>query len=331
MTETTPLKPRRLQSGDRVRLLSPASPPDPEKVAAGVRLLESWGLKVEIGAHAFDKHGHFLAGKDEDRLSDCNEALRDPGVRAVFTTTGGKGAHRIVHALDFAAARNDPKPWIGFSDITILHLSLWHHCHISGFHGPYMAWDERHFGRAAADWLRRALMDPQIVTIHQDAAEITAKVVLPGMASGVLMGGNLNLIGRAIGWACPSFAGALLFLEAVDTEIGQIDGVLTQLRRAGLLDGLRGVAVGQFIRSAEPKPGNWSVIDVLYDHFRMWDVPVLGGLPVGHGPHPPTIPLGTMARLDTTAHSDDRARSLVRNTAEMAADLCSESVHSPVS
>jgi muramoyltetrapeptide carboxypeptidase len=297
------LTPRRLQPGDRVRLLSPASPPDPDKVAEGTRLLESWGLKVEVGTHAFDRHGHFLAGKDEDRLADWNEALRDPGVRAIFTTRGGKGAYRIAHALDFAAARSDPKPWIGLSDITILHLALWCHCRIPGFHGPHMAWDERYFGRSAAGWLRRALMEPQPITIHQDAAEITARVVRPGVASGILLGGNLNLIGRAVGWVCPSFADAILFLEAVDTEIGQIDGILTQLRRAGCLDGLRGVAVGQFIRSAEPKPGKWSVIDVLYDHFSVWGVPVLGGLPVGHGPDPLTIPLGTMATLDTAART----------------------------
>ena len=74
--------------------------------------------------------------------------------------------------------------------------------------------------------MRLALMEPQPVTLHQDAAEITARVVVQGTASGILMGGNLNLIGRAIGWACPNFADAILFLEAVDTEIGQIDGVL---------------------------------------------------------------------------------------------------------
>ena len=83
MAEMKPLKPRRLQAGDRVRLLSPASPPDPEMVAAGIRLLESWGLKAEASAHAFDSHGHFLAGKDEDRLADWNEALRDPGPGAL--------------------------------------------------------------------------------------------------------------------------------------------------------------------------------------------------------------------------------------------------------
>ena len=291
----------RLQPGDRVRLLSPASPPEPEKVATGIHLLESWGLKPELGAHALDRHGHFLAGTDGDRLADWNDALRDPGVRAIFTTRGGKGSYRIAHAIDFAAARADPKPWIGFSDVTILHLALWHHCRLPALHGPHIAWDEHYYGERAAVALRRALLDSQPVTLHRDPREITANVVIPGHAKGVLLGGNLQMIGRGVGWACPSFDGAILFIEAVDMEIGQLDAVLTQLRRAGCLGGLKGVAVGQFIRSAEPKPGKWSVIDVLYDHFSAWGVPVLGGLPVGHGPHPPTIPLGTIATIDTTA------------------------------
>ena len=268
---------------------------------AGVRLLEGWGLKAEVGAHALDRHGHFLAGKDDDRLSDWNDAVRDPGVRAIFTTRGGKGSYRIAHAIDFEAARRDPKPWIGFSDITILHLASWHHCRVPSFHGPHLAWEEAYYGPASAGSMRRALMEPETVIIRQDPSELTAEVVIPGAASGILLGGSLGVIGRAVGWACPGFAGAILFLEAIDTEIGQIDSVLTQLRRSGLLDGLKGVAIGQFIRSAEPKPGKWSAIDVLCDHFSALGVPVLGGLPVGHGPHPPTIPLGTMAALDTAA------------------------------
>jgi muramoyltetrapeptide carboxypeptidase len=144
-------------------------------------------------------------------------------------------------------------------------------------------------------------MEPEPVIIHQDQREITAKVIVDGVASGILLGGNLNVIGRGVGWACPSFAGSILLIEAIDTYIGQIDATLTQLRRSGCLDGLKGVAVGQFIRSAEPKLGKWSVIDVLYDQLGELGVPVLGGLPIGHGPHPPTVPLGTMATLDTAA------------------------------
>jgi muramoyltetrapeptide carboxypeptidase len=272
-------------------------------VALGARILESWGLQVEIGPHVFDRHGHYLAGRDEDRLADINDALRDPGVRAIFSTTGGKGAYRIAHGLDFQAAVHDPKPLIGYSDITILHLALWQQCQVAGFHGPYVSWDRDYYGADAADRLRRALMEPAPLAIHQDCDEITAKIVIEGKASGILIGGNLEMVGRAIGWVCPSFSGAILVIEAVDTFIGGIDGTLTQLRRSRCLDGLAGVAVGQFIRSAEPARGKWSVIDVLYDHFGDMGIPVLGGLPIGHGPHPPTIPLGTMATIDTASRT----------------------------
>jgi muramoyltetrapeptide carboxypeptidase len=146
-------------------------------------------------------------------------------------------------------------------------------------------------------------MEPEPVVVRRDPIETSATVQIDGTAEGILLGGNLNLIGKAVGWACPSFAGAILLIEAVDTFIGQIDATLTQLRRSGCMDGLRGVAVGQFIRSAEPKRGKWSFADVLYDHLGQLGVPVLGGLPIGHGPSPWTIPLGTTARLDTRAQT----------------------------
>jgi muramoyltetrapeptide carboxypeptidase len=295
------LIPPRLRPGDRVRFVSPASPPDRQQVEYGAALLESWGLRVEIGAHVFDRKGHFLAGSDEDRLADVNDALRDAGVRAIFSTRGGKGSYRIAHALDFAAAAVDPKPLIGFSDITILHLALWRHCRLPGFHGPHAGWDRDYYGAAAADRLRRALMEPEPLTIRRDPRELTVQVAIEGTATGILLGGNLVTLGRGVGWACPDFDGAILLIEAVDTYIGQIDATLTQLRRSGCLDGLRGVAVGQFIRSAEPSPGKWSIVDVLYDQLAGLGVPVLGGLPIGHGPSPPTVPLGTMATLDTRA------------------------------
>jgi len=283
--------------------LSPSSKPNRQSVEDGIKILQAWGLAVELGEHAFDEYGHFLAGRDQDRLGDLNDALRDPGVRAIFTTTGGKGAYRVAHALDFAACRNDPKPVIGFSDTTILHLALWRECRLVGFHGPHIAWGTFHQGKQLAEKLRVALMEPEPIVIHQDQNELTARVLIKGKTSGILMGGNLNMIGKSVGWACPSFSGAILLIEAIDTFIGQIDSTLSQLRRAGYLDGLRGVVVGQFIRSAEPKPGKWSVIDVLYDHLNDLGVPVLGGIPVGHGLDSLAVPLGTIASLDTAART----------------------------
>jgi len=257
------------------------------------------GLSVEIGEHAFDSFGHYLAGRDDDRLSDMNDALRDPGVRAIFATVGGKGAYRIAHGLDFAAARRDPKPVVGFSEITILHMAMWQNCRLLGLHGPHVAWSDDWCGPEAADSLRRALMDPEPVTIRQDARVLTAKVLVEGVATGVLMGGNLDMIATSVGWACPSFDGAILLIEDVDKQIGRLDRALTQLLRSGLLDGVKGVAVGQFIRCAEEKPDKWSIVDVLYDRLSLLGVPVLGGLPIGHGSQPPTVALGARATLDT--------------------------------
>jgi muramoyltetrapeptide carboxypeptidase len=283
--------------------VSPASPPRREQVERGAEIVAGWGLSVEIGRHAFDREGHYLAGRDEARLADLNDALRDPGVRAIFSTRGGKGAYRIADGLDFHAARRDPKPLIGFSDITILHLALWQRSRIVSFHGPHAGWDDSYYGDRAAEDLRRALMDPAPIVIRQDPREATAPILADGSGSGVLMGGNLGMIAMAVGWTCPSFDDAILFIEAIDNHIGQIDRSLTQLLKSGALDGVRGVAIGQFIRCGEERPGHWSMIDVLRDRLLPLGVPVLGGLPIGHGPNPLTVPLGTVARLDTASRT----------------------------
>ncbi len=142
-------------------------------------------------------------------------------------------------------------------------------------------------------------MDPAEIVIAQDPNELTAAVNMAGCAAGPLVGGSLDVIRSCIGWGCPDFAGAILLLEAVDMFIGAIDRSLTQLLNSGLLDGLAGAAIGQFIRAGEQGPGKWSAVDVLADRLGGLGVPVLGGLPIGHGRWPHTIPLGTMATIDT--------------------------------
>ena len=261
-----------------MKFVSPASTPSQEGIRRGTAILAGWGLSVEIGTHAFDARGHYLAGRDEDRLADINDALRDPGIRAIFATTGGKGAYRIADGLDFDAARRDPKPLVGFSEVTILHLARWDRCRIGGFHGPHVDWSDDYYGDVAGEQLRRALMEPASITLHQDPRELTAKLVIEGTATGTLLGGSLDMIGTAVGWVCPSFSGAILFIECVDQYIGRIDRTITQLLKSGRLDGLKGVAVGQFIRAGEERPGKWSVVDVLQDHFSRLGVPGTRGL-----------------------------------------------------
>ena len=115
-------RPKTLREGDLVALVAPSGWVREERVAAQVRVLESWGLRARVGARALHRHT-FLAGTDGERLADFNDALRDPEVRAIWCLRGGYGAQRIADDLDFAAARTDPKLIIGFSDVTALHLA----------------------------------------------------------------------------------------------------------------------------------------------------------------------------------------------------------------
>lgn len=286
----TVLIPPRLRPGDRVRVVSPASTPDREFVARGVELLSGWGLQVELGRHVFDSVG-YLAGSDEDRLADLNEAFRDPGVRAIFATRGGKGAYRISDQLDFDAVRRDPKPVVGFSDITAVHLSLWKECGLAGIHGPFN--DEA---------LRAVLMTADEIVVRRDPEEPTAALTTGGRATGFLMGGNLNTVAHAVGGELSRLDGGILLIEDnLGTGLGAIDRQLTQLIKSGLLDGLRGIAVGRFNGFEEACVNGWSVVEVMRDRFDLLDVPVLGGLPIGHGRQPATGPLGTVATIDPAA------------------------------
>lgn len=301
----------RLHVGDRIRLVSPSSTPDRDAVERGVEMFRSWGLDVELGEHVFDRHGHFLAGPDEDRAADLNDALRDRGVRAVVTTTGGKGAYRIADRIDFDAWVRDPKPLAGFSETCYIHLLRWDQCRLPGLHSPNAAWNHEYMGPEAGERLRRAMMDPAPVMLTADENAGTARVIIDGRASGPLVGGNLDVVRSCVGWGCPSFAGAILLLEAVDMFIGAIDRSLTQLRNSGVLDGVAGIAVGQFIRAGEAQPGKWSAVEVLLDHLEPLGVPILGGLPIGHGPSPHTVPLGTTATIDTTTRTIEIAPAVV--------------------
>jgi len=271
------MRPAKLQVGDEVRLVSPASPPNPADVLQAQRKLESWGLDVSLGDNVFRQYG-YLAGTDHERLSDLNSALRDPSVRAIVATRGGKGAYRIADQLDFAAARNDPKFVVGFSDITILHMSLWRHSKIVGLHGALYVDDATgSISHVGSETLRAALMEPGPTTITSRADDPTAELTTSGTARGPLLGGNLDMIATGAGWALPDLHGAILFIEAVELYLGHVDRQLTMLRKAGHLDGVSGVAVGQFTKF-KPSKGI-TIVSLLRDHLSRLGVPILGGLP----------------------------------------------------
>ena len=287
------LMPAPLRIGDKVRFVSPASPPPREWVSHCAKMLESWELEVDFGEHVFGKLA-WLAGTDEERLADFNAALRDPSVRALFTAAGGKGSCRIADRLDFAAARSDPKFLVGISDITALQLSLWKHCRLVSVHGSFVPDGQD------SETLRKAMMTSEGICLHSRLDEPTSALTTEGTARGRLIGGSLLPISAVAGWALPSLKGAILLLEAVNMGPGAMDSQLTMLRKAGHLTGLAGIAVGQFNDCFHPVNG-FTVIDLVRDHLRHFKIPILGGLPVGHGHEPQTTLVGAIALLDAAA------------------------------
>lgn len=292
------LQPAPLKAGDQVRFISPASSPDRQAVQQRARLLESWGLSVSFGKNAFKKVG-FLAGTDEERVTDLNQAFQDTDVRAIFATRGGKGSYRIADQIDFDAVRRDPKFIIGFSDITALHLSLWKNCQLVGVHGALLENELGEIDPENAGLLKHILMTDDSIVLKADSSEETAALTTRGHAEGILIGGNLEMIATLAGWGLPNLETKILLIEAVNMYPGQVDRMLSSLRKSGHFDGLKGIAIGQF--TGIEKSGTHRIIDLLKEHFAPLNLPILGGIPLGHGPNALSVPVGAVTWLDADA------------------------------
>ncbi|MGW4798082.1 S66 peptidase family protein [Nonomuraea sp. NPDC004297] len=290
-----------MRPGDTVALVSPSGPPDAAQFERGVRRLESLGLKVVAGEHALDRQGlAYLAGEDAARAADLQTAWCDPAVTGVFCCRGGYGAARLLTLLDWdamreAVRRQGPKVLLGSSDITALHTAFAVELGVPTLHGPMAACDViagDDDGPEPRTWesLRAALFG-QADTVTGD------RVLAPGRAEGVLRGGNLSLLASLCGtrWQ-PSFAGAIAFLEDVDEEPYRIDRMLTQLLQAGVFDGVRGIALGSWEQCGDPYP-------VLEDRLGRLGVPIVAGLPVGHGSPQISVWLGALGVIDTESCS----------------------------
>jgi muramoyltetrapeptide carboxypeptidase len=287
-----------LRPGDLVRLLSPASYPDEGWVRTSAAILTGWGLTVDVGRHALDEHG-YMAGHDQDRLDDLNTAYRNPDVRAIVTTRGGAGAYRVLDGLDHDAVRRDPKPVVGFSDITYLHLTLWQQARMPGIHGCIA-------GPRAASTVRELLMTDRPSVLHRDDRTYAAALSTTGQATGFLMGGSLMAVATLVGAGLPDLDGAILLLETERPPglgLGFIDRQLTQLLRSGALRGVQAIALGRFPGYEDHTDRGWTLLDVVADRFADLRVPILGGLELGHGTDPLATVLGTHADLDADAGS----------------------------
>ena len=240
MTSTSSIRPPRLGPGARVALVAPAGPlHERDDLARGEALVRALGWEPVLAPHAGGHHG-YLSGTDEERLGDLNAALADPRVDAVWCLRGGYGMTRILPGLDFAAARRRPKVVLGFSDITARLVPLFVETGLVTFHGPIARTEMGPFARYHLDRVvtnvnapgRLGRLAPPADTLVPQKDRIATLV--PGVAEGPLVGGNLTLLQCLIGtrWF-PDLRGAILFIEDVGEDVYSIDRMLSHLALAG--------------------------------------------------------------------------------------------------
>lgn len=291
------IKPKALQKGDTLGLVAPASPiyeyTDFKEMLIN---LEEMGFQLKLGEHVRNQRG-YLAGTDQERADDLMNMFADPEVDGIMCIRGGWGCNRILPLLDYKVFRNNPKAFCGFSDITSLHMALYHKSDLITFHGPVgkSVWNE--FTTKAFRQIIMRGKTPVFTIPDEDQRNF---VITPGTVSGKLLGGNLSVLVAMIGSDyLPSFENAILYLEDVGESVYRIDRMLTQLKLAGILDQLNGFVFG---KCTDCDAGNNSLTlkEVFDDHIKPLKIPAFYGAMISHEDDNITLPVGMNAAIDAT-------------------------------
>jgi muramoyltetrapeptide carboxypeptidase len=301
------IRPPRLQAGDKVGIVAPASATfQTVDIDIARESLEALGLKVKIGPNVLARHG-YLAGGDEDRAADINAFFADDSIKAVVPIRGGWGSSRVLPYLDYDTIKRNPKVVVGYSDITALHLGIHAKTGLVTFHGPngMGRWDSW-----SLDYFKRLLFGAEALTLTNlvklsdrnalTPTEHRVQTITGGTARGRLLGGNLTVLTAILGSPyVPSFEGAILFLEDVGEDLYRVDRMFTQLKLAGVLDRIRGFVFGT---CAECGPGegfaSLTLEEIFTDHIKPLGIPAWFGAMIGHQTPQWTVPVGIDAEID---------------------------------
>lgn len=300
------IKPVGLKKGDRVMMIAPASSPGKKGIDKAIEAVEKLGYEVVESPHLRSQNG-FLAGTDEERLSDFHQAWQDESIQGIWCVRGGYGTTRLLPRIDWQLIKKNPKVFIGYSDITALHNSIFEKTGLITFHGPVGTSEYTDFTREHLHVLSDLSSSEKII---RRAAENTVlaeedtvykfQTIRKGEAIGLLTGGNLTLLASMCGTGyLPSFAGKIVFLEDVGESPYRIDRMFVQLMQATDLEKAAAIVHGIYKGCGQADPEKQTLMEVIDQTLGRLDVPQAYGLSFGHIDDQFTIPVGVYAKVDT--------------------------------
>jgi muramoyltetrapeptide carboxypeptidase len=306
------LFPPRFAEGDTIGIAAPASPPEkPEVIDQAAERLTALGFRVKL-AKFLRKRDGYLAGSDEERAADINALFADPTVKAVLALRGGYGSCRILPLLDYEVIRANPKPFIGYSDITAMQLAIFAKTGLVTFHGSNASsafepeniagFQRMLVGGGSAPFGETSNSSGMILFSRDDGASSSLETIVTGRVTGRLLGGNMTCFLRLLATPfLPDLKGAILFLEDTGEKAYRIDGMFTHLRLAGVLSQIRGLVLGRFDHSDAQEQGR--INTCLRREAERIEVPCISGAPIGHFVEQIIVPQGVLADLDATGAS----------------------------
>jgi muramoyltetrapeptide carboxypeptidase len=299
--ELQAIKAPALKKGDTVAITSPAGAVwDQKQINVFSDVLRSFGFNVVLGQTLKEKFGYF-SGTDQFRADELNAMFADNNIKGIFSMKGGWGCARILDKVDYTSIKNNPKVFVGFSDITALLLAITKKTGLITFHGPVgnSGWND--FTRAAFTGVS---MNTQAGYFPASPFnEVKPVTISAGEASGRLMGGNLTVLSGLLGSAyLPDWKNKILFLEEAKEEPYSIDRMLTQLKLAGVLDQISGFVFGKCTKCFAEEPEKaFTYEEVLLQHIQPLGIPAFYSALFGHVENKITLPLGVRAKIDASA------------------------------
>lgn len=309
------IKPPKLNKGDLIGIISPASSPDDlTRIEKGVNYLERLGYQVEVGKNVGQNCG-YLAGKDEQRLEDLHYMFSKPEIKAILCVRGGYGSPRLLNLIDYNLIKKNPKIFVGYSDITALQMAFLKKAGLVTFAGPMLAVD---FWNEVSPFTEQMFWE--VITSKKKFGKVTNPenekfyILKNGETEAQVIGGNMALICSIMGTNyMPSFKDTILMLEEIGEAPYRVDRMFNQLKLAGALDQLKGIILGRFVDCYESDEYKKTLTlnEVIDDYMGKLEIPVVYNFKHGHVKDNITIAFGLNYKINTQKATIEMTESAV--------------------